>query len=335
MNLNNLENLQSEMKTLGFNSELLSQMEEKMKANLPEFNLYDSKLANTGRVDMKLFFKQSSQSDYYYLNKFEVCHQKGQPIKENEQIMILTKLEGKENFTTQSFEQIADAVKFFNDQKQMLSVQKGSSEFLIGKDIDHATKLAIVKDGNLEFVQKEFAQTLGNAAISHSIYVEKGKGFTTEQAVNLIQGRSVYRDDLVSQNGHQYKAWIKLDFDVPKDRFGNFMLNQYNDPAYGFDLPKVLDKFEILELRDPIQLEHLIQNIKNGNRVTATILKNGTEIKLALEAAPRYNQINLYSPEGRPEKREQYLKTANQQTLNQNKGMIQNRSKKQNQGLSV
>ncbi|RZM22227.1 MAG: hypothetical protein EOO88_30050, partial [Pedobacter sp.] len=75
MNLNNLENLREEMANLGFKKELIEQMEEKMKANVADFKLYDSVEATRGRVDMTLFFKQSGQSDYYYLNKFEVCYE--------------------------------------------------------------------------------------------------------------------------------------------------------------------------------------------------------------------------------------------------------------------
>ncbi len=336
MNLNNLENLREEMGNLGFKKELIEQMEEKMKANVAEFKLYDSLAATRGRVDMTLFFKQSGQSDYYYLNKFEVCHEKGAPIKEGEKIMVLTQMEGADKGMTKTFAHIAEGIAFFNGQRDMLKEQKGISNLVVGKDANHAVKLATMEDGKVNYVQKEFGQTYRTSPINQTIYVEKGKGFSAEQASNLIQGRAVYRDDMVSQAGQQYKAWIKLDFDVQKDRFGNFMINQYTDPAYGFDLSKVLDKFEIKELTDPAKREILEGTIRNGNRALVTVEKNGETVKLELEAVPRYSQINLYTKEGRPEKREQFLKQPDmKQEYAQSRNKAQDKNKKQGQGLGV
>ena len=336
MNLNNLENLREEMNALGFKAALIEQMEEKMKANVTEFKLYDAMEATRGRVDVGLYFKQSGQSDYYYLNKFEVIHEKGQPIKEGEKIMVLTQMEGADKGMTKSFVQVSEAIAFFNGQKEMFKENNGVSNLVVGKDANSAVKLATMENGKVNYLQKEFAQTYRTSPINQTIYVEKGKGFSVEQAANLIQGRAVYRDDMVSQAGQQYKAWIKLDFDVPKDRFGNFMLNQYTDPAYGFDLSKVLDKFEIKELGDPAKREILEGSIRNGNRVLITVEKNGEPIKLELEAVPRYSQINLYTKEGRPEKREQFLKQPDlKQEYAQNMNKAQEKNKKQGQGLRV
>jgi hypothetical protein len=298
MNLNNLENLQQEMESLGFQKALVAQMEEKMKANLAEFKLYDSVSATKGRVDMTLFFKQSSQSDYYYLNKFEVCHEKGLPIPQGSKVMVYTTPEGADKGMVKNFVHVSQAIAFFNEQKQELKV----------------------------------GQTYRTSPINQTIYVEKGKGFSSEQAVNLIQGRAVFRDDMVSQAGQQYKAWIKLDFDVPKDRFGNFMMNQYTDPSYGFDLAKVLDKFEIKELADPVQREILERSIRNGNRATVTVDKNGEKVKLEIEAAPRYSQINMFTKQGRPEKREQFLKA---EDFKQGRDRAHNKNKVQGQGIGV
>jgi hypothetical protein len=335
MNLNNLENLREEMANLGFKKELIEQMEAKMQANVAEFKLYDSLEATRGRVDMTLFFKQSGQSDYYYLNKFEVCHEKGQKIPEGHKIMVLTQTEGTDKGMTKTFTHIAEGIAFFNGQKDQLKEQKGISHLVVGKDANSAVKLATMEDGKVNYVQKEFGQTYRTSPINQTIYVEKGKGFSAEQAVNMIQGRAVYRDDMVSQAGQQYKAWIKLDFDVPKDRFGNFLINQYTDPAYGFDLSKVLDKFEIKELVDPAKREILESSIRNGNRPLVTVEKNGEAVKLQLEAVPRYSQINLYTKEGRPEKREQFLKVAPKLELDSAKEKNKSKNKTQGQGMGV
>ncbi|MBB2145760.1 hypothetical protein GM921_09700 [Pedobacter sp. LMG 31464] len=336
MNLNNLENLKEEMSNLGFKAALIEQMEEKMKANVPEFNLYDSAEATVGRVDMTLSFKQSGKSDYYYLNKFEVNHQKGPKIPDGEKVMVLTQLEGTDGFKMESFGNIAEAIAFFDSQKEALSQQKGFSHLVIGKDENHGVKMVSMEDGKVNFIDKEISQTYRNPSINQTIYVERGKGFSAEQAVNLIQGRAVYRDDMVSQAGHQYKAWIKLDFDVAKDKYGNFMVNQYTDPAYGFDLSRVLDKFEFKELADPAKRELLESSIRNGNRATVTVEKDGKAVKLQLEAIPRYSQINLYNKDGKTEKREQFLKSADlKQEYVESRNKAQNKNRQQGQGIGL
>lgn len=336
MNLNNLENLKEEMTNLGFKNELIEQMEEKMKANVAEFKLYDSAEATRGRVDLTLSFKQSSQSDYYYLNKFEVCHEKGAAIKEGEKIMVLIQMEGADEGIFKDMPNMSEAIALFNSRKEVLKENNGVCHLAVGKDANHAVKLATMENGKVNYVQKEFAQTYRTSPINQTIYVEKGKGFSAEQAINLIQGRAVYRDDMVSQAGHQYKAWIKLDFDVPKDRFGNFMINQYTDPAYGFDLSRVLDKFEIKELADPAKRELLESSIRNGNRTPVTFEKNGKTVKLDLEAVPRYSQINLFTKEGRAEKREQFLKVPDfKQEYAEGRNKAQQKQKTQGQGMGV
>jgi len=90
-----------------------------------------------------------------------------------------------------------------------------------------------------------------HAPVAQTFWIERENRFTTEQTSNLIQGRSVYRYDLLNIGGISYKAWIKLDFDKPKDRNQNYSTSQYHDPSYGFDLSKILDEFNIKELGDP------------------------------------------------------------------------------------
>jgi hypothetical protein len=332
MNLNNLENLQQEMRDLGFSPKLIEQMEEQMKANVPQFKLYDSMEATKGRVGLMLFFKQSSQSEYYYLNKFEVCHEKGQEIPEGQKIMVLTQVEGADKGMTKSFVHIAEGIAFFNGQKDMLKAQKGISHLVVGKDANAAVKLATMEDGKVNYVQKEFGQTYRTSPINQTIYVEKGKGFTAEQAANMIQGRSVFRDDLVSLSGKEYKAWIILDFDRAKDRFGNFEVKTFNVPGYGEDVSTVLDKFQIKELVDPAKRELLESSLRNGNRVPVTVEKDGKDVKLDLEFASRYCKVNFYKKDGSTEKREQFLK---QSDMKQEYAQSREKNKKQGQGLGV
>lgn len=77
-------------------------------------------------------------------------------------------------------------------------------------------------------------------------------------------------------------------------------------------------------------------SIRNGNRAILTVEKNGELVKLELEAVPRYSQINIYTKEGSPEKREQFLKQPNiKQEYAQSRNKAQEKNKKQGQGLGV
>lgn len=300
MNLNNLENLREEMKNLGFKDKLIEKMEDNMSKNVPEFTLHDSVPATKGQVDLALHFKQSGQSDFYYFNKFTVSHNQGKPLEEGQKYMVITKNEEGKNIV-KKHENVSDALAFFKEQK-------GNSELAVGKDAASKVMLASMENGKVNYVAKEFNRTFYASPVNQTIWLERGKGFTAEQAANLIQGRSVYRDDMMNMAGETYKAWIKLDFDKGKDRFQNYSINQYHDPSYGFDINKVLDKFNIKELGDPAKKVLLEASLRNGNRPLVTVEKEGQEVKVFLEAVPRYSQLNMYAENGKPEKREQFLK---------------------------
>jgi len=300
MNLNNLENLKEEMKNLGFKDKLIEKMEENMAKDVPEFTLNEVRPATKGQVDLALHFKQSSQSDFYYFNKFTVAHNQGKPLEEGQQYMVITKNEQGKNMV-KKLENVSDAISFFKEQK-------GNSELAVGKDAANKVMVASMENGKINYVAKDFNRTFYSAPVNQTIWLERGKGFTAEQAANLIQGRSVYRDDMMNMGGETYKAWVKLDFDKGKDRFQNYNTNQYHDPSYGFDINKVLDKFNIKELEDPAKRVLLESSLRNGNRPLVTVNKERQDVKVFLEAVPRYSQLNMYAENGKPEKREQFLK---------------------------
>lgn len=301
MNLNNLENLKTEMKTLGFSASLQEKMEESMKANLPEFILKDQINGHKGQVDLNLYFKQSGQSENYYLNKYDVALNEGKPLEPGQKYLVISPSEtpGKNNVWKR--ENVAEAIEVFKKHE-------GNAELAVGKDAAHKTRLASMEEGKINYVDKEFARTFRNPPLPQTIWVERGKGFTASQSVNLIEGRAVYREDMLTQGGLAYKAWMKLDLDGPRDRHMNFNMSQYHDPSYGFNLKEVLDKFAIKELENPKERQKLEAQLKNGDRPTITVEKNGEQLKLHVEAVPRYSQLNMFALSGRPEKREQFLK---------------------------
>lgn len=327
MNLNNLENLKSEMKALGFSKELQEKMEENMKQNLPEFTLKDKVQGHKGQIDLNLYFKQSGQSENYYLNKYDISLNEGKPLESGQQYLVISPSDtpGKNNVFKR--ENVAEAIIVFKKHT-------GNAELAVGKDAAHKTRLASMEEGKINFVDKDFARTFRNPPLPQTIWVDRGKGFTASQSVNLIEGRAVYREDMLTQGGLPYRAWMKLDLDGPRDRHMNFNMNQYHDPSYGFNLKEVLDRFEIKELDSPKEREKLEASLRNGDRPTITVEKNGEAVKLQVEAVPRYSQLNMYADNGKPEKREQFLKSTDQvKAVAQSKGKEKSATKAQGLGV--
>jgi hypothetical protein len=61
-----------------------------------------------------------------------------------------------------------------------------------------------MKAGRVDFVEKNFQHAYRTPARTQTFFVECGKGFNVEQGVNMIQGRSVFRDDLLNLGGSPY-----------------------------------------------------------------------------------------------------------------------------------
>jgi hypothetical protein len=326
MNRNNAENIREEMKNLRFSRKAIDEAQQKMEKGLSDFTVNDKINGNKGQVDITAHFRQSGQSDNYYLNKFVVALNTGKALEEGQKYMVISPNEqapGKN--LVKSFENVTEAIDFFKSQK-------GNSELAAGKDAANKVELAKMEGDKINYVAKDFQRTFRTPAQTQTFFVDRGRGFTAEQAANLIQGRSVYRDDLLNLAGQPYAAWVKLDFDSPKDRYQNYTTNQYHVPSYGFTTHEALDKYRIKEMDDPKKQESIMHAIENGNRPLVTTVKDGQDVKLHIEAAPRFRQINFFREDGKPEKREQFLKEPKlDQTLQLNKG----KEKEQEQGMAV
>jgi hypothetical protein len=326
MNLNNLENLKGELKELRFDKTLAEEMEKNMQKSLPEFQLRHQMPADKGQIDFNLHFKKSGQSDHYYMNKYDLALNNAKPLDEGHKYMVISPGEDGKN-KMRKFDSPNEAISYLKEQK-------GTSELASGKDVSHKTTLATMEKDKVNYVSKDFNTTFYTPPITQTVYVEQGQGFTAVQSANMLQARAVHRDDMVNRAGHQYKAWIELDFKSPKDNSGNYKVKQYHDPSYGFDLSKTLDKFDIKELADPAKRESLEESMKNGNRALITTTKDGLEVKMNIVASPRYGQLNFYAQNGKPEKREQFLQEPKlEETLNQGKG--QGKELSESQGVRM
>jgi hypothetical protein len=301
MNQNNLESLKTELKSLGFSDHLYEKMEAQMKNNVPEFELSDRMAGEKGQADYQLFFRQSSQSDFYYLNKFEVLLTEGKGLEKDQSYLIIAPSIDEGKNTVLKYDNAGQAVEVFKKQT-------GNAELAIGTSEKDKTRMAVMEEGKVSFVEKDFSRILRNPPVGQTFWLDRGKGFSASQALNLIEGRAVYRDDMLSKEGTAYKSWMKLDMDGPRDKYMNLNVNQYHDPSYGFNLKEVLDRFAFKELANEKLRDKLESSLKNGDRATVSIEKDGNLVSLKIEAVPRYSQLNVFNTEGKSEKREQFLK---------------------------
>ncbi|WP_316736763.1 hypothetical protein [Pedobacter aquatilis] len=301
MNQNNLESLKAELKSLGFSEALSEKMQAQMKNNVPEFELSDRMTGEKGQADFQLFFRQSSQSDFYYLNKFEVMLTEGKGLEKDQSYLIIAPSIDEGKNTVLKYQNVGQAVEVFKKQT-------GSAELAVGTSEKNKSRMAAMEEGKVSFVEKDFSRILRNPPVGQTFWLDRGKGFSASQALNLIEGRAVYRDDMLSKEGTAYKAWMKLDMDGPRDKYMNLNVNQYHDPSYGFNLQEVLDRFPFKELADEKLKDKLESSLKNGDRATVSIEKDGSVVSLRIEAVPRYSQLNVFNMEGKSEKREQFLK---------------------------
>ncbi|RKR80072.1 hypothetical protein BDD43_0165 [Mucilaginibacter gracilis] len=329
MNLNNLQDLQRELKDFGFNPKVTDELEKNMKALPGHFTLKDQLPGDKGIVDMTLHFHKSGQSDNYAFNKFEVTAGKVPPTIENQHYMVISADKEKpDKFLVKNFESPNEALDFFKKQK-------GTSELAVGESAEVKQNLASMKDGKLNYVNPDFRQAYFSPAVSQTFYIKDGKGYSATQAANLVQDRTVYRTDMMTKEGDPYKAWVRLDFDTKKDDYGNHKFKQFHHPTYGFDMEKTLNAFKIKELAEPEKKAELIRAFNNGDRVAVTAIgKDGKEAKVMAEVVPRYGKLNFFSEKGAMMKREQFTKTVAVET-SQNRSQSQNKAQQQSQSRGI
>ena len=331
MDAKNLENLKNEMVSLGFNEHLIGQMEAKMAANEPRFILFDSLESEKGRVEVGLHFNQSKSSEFYYFNKFDVVLEKQPPLAPGEQYLVASQRQG-EQVELSEFAMASLAVKHFNMKLEGTKEIRGTAQLFSGVDLESGKQLVSAKDGEIIHLEKDFYKTLKNPAPGQTIYLERGNGFTLEQATNMLLGRSVHRENILDINKHEYSAWVKLDFDAGRERNGNFPVKTFTE-GYGFDLAAVLDRFDFKELGSASGREALEDSLRNGNRAEVSVEVNGKLEKILAAAVPEFKQINLYSLDGKAIKRETHMKTEVEAELSVDKG--KSVKKEQSQGLGV
>ncbi|WP_316753264.1 hypothetical protein [Pedobacter gandavensis] len=329
INLNNLEDRKADMQALGASEQSIKEMEDKMRLGLLNFTVRETKPATNGHVDITYPFKRPEHSENYYFTRFTAAHYKIKPLEEGQSYFVITPKDGGKN-DVKKLDHPIDAIGEFKKRDK-------NCELAVGKDVANKTTLASMENGTVNYVSKDFRGSFYAKPTEQTFYCEEGKGFTAPQAGNMVQGRSVYRDDLVAFNtGEVYKAWVNLDIDSgKKENSPNFKLKSFRDPAYGFDLTKVIQDYKIKELEKPGELEKIDAALRNGERPLVTVVKEGKTIEVNLETAVRYGKLNFFRPDGKPEKRELFLKAPALENQMSNKDRSKENNLAENQALGV
>lgn len=124
--------------------------------------------------------------------------------------------------------------------------------------------------------------------------VDNAHQTTSTQAFNLLEGRAVEQEYRNALGGRQ-TAWVKLDFN-DKDNAGSFKRREFHSHI---DLEKTLEALPIREKANHADMEKLLNNLRNGERAPVTLLKEGKEIQVSVEANPQLKTVDLYNANGK------------------------------------
>ncbi|MEO6963405.1 MAG: hypothetical protein ABIY90_15650 [Puia sp.] len=128
-------------------------------------------------------------------------------------------------------------------------------------------------------------------------YGKNGPVIELLKGYNLLYGRAVYCEKLLSHVKVEYNSWIQFNF-LETDAKGNFRLQYFTD-GYGFDLNKTLERFPFLELEKPDSLEKLIGGLRKGNREPVTLSLDGKICSYDVEAVPQFKSLRIFDAEGK------------------------------------
>jgi hypothetical protein len=154
-------------------------------------------------------------------------------------------------------------------------------------------------EADMYFFNRYFLQLKnekGEESLTQSFRVGRENNITLKEGYNLMNGRAIYKE-MTPKEGEKYHAWLQLNFKETNEH-GDFKLRQFHE-NYGYDVKQVLAKYEIKELRYPDSAKSVIRSLERGNRQSVTIMHDGKEHKMSIEASPQFKSLNIYDSESR------------------------------------
>lgn len=191
-----------------------------------------------------------------------------------------------------------------NEEKFNLTFQAEFGKDTQKKVVDYSVDFTRSKKEDMYFVNN-YNATLKNddpaKEKTQKFYLNKGSGVTAKEAFNLLEGRSVFKNNLVkkpkegadpTEKPQKYEAWIKLDFSQ-KEENGNFKPQQYHQ-KWNYDLEKSLAKHPFKELDNSDKKLEVLRDLKKGDIVPVTYMKDNAERNWFAAANPKDRRVNVY-----------------------------------------
>ncbi|UUF12568.1 MULTISPECIES: hypothetical protein [Flavobacterium] len=152
--------------------------------------------------------------------------------------------------------------------------------------------LSFSKNAEGHFELDGFKSSLQNNSApedSREYYFKNGleNNFKLNEAYNLLSGRSVEHN----------QSWFQLDFN-DRDASGSYHLKEFRN-EYAYDLEKTLKAIPLKDISNTYEMEKLKNAIRQGDSVSAVLIKNGRENQIYIEANPQFRSLNIYDQQFR------------------------------------
>jgi hypothetical protein len=208
-----------------------------------------------------------------------------------------------------NFEYLRNQIKYTGFGEELADelkrkMESGTSDFTLTYQAEFGSQRveAILQfkkpDQKDQYYFNRFFLTLKNKEnepdLIQSFRIGRENNITLKEAFNLLNGRAVYKE-MVSKEGVHYKAWLQINF-KEIDEMGDFKMKQFHE-NYGFDLRQVLVRFPIKEFGTAESAKFLVRSLERGNRQLVTILHEGREKKIFIEANPQFKTLNFFNPD--------------------------------------
>ena len=175
----------------------------------------------------------------------------------------------------QGHEQFTIPVSYYVNEKERLNHELSFSKDQSGKYQFEGYKTTLQNESKPEEDRSQYFK------------VQEGNPVDTTQAYNLLAGRAIQKE----------KSWIQLDLN-DKDADGNHRIKEFHS-GYGYDLEKAVQQLPLKELSNKTQADKLKDALKQGNRQSITLIKNGNEHRFYIEANPQFKSVNIYDEHSR------------------------------------
>lgn len=260
----------------------------------------------------------------------------GRPMEQYKDNFLQIKFE---TMNTNNYDYLKDNIKYmgFGEKQnetlgQLMKEGKESFQLTFSTEINKKSFEAVLQfrksDNSDMYFFNSYKATLERSngeKLEQTFYLNKGKGVTTKEAFNLLDGRAVFKE-LTNKANEPYKAWIQLDFET-KDKHNNFEVKQFHE-NYGYDLKAAVAKFSVPELDGGEKEKSLLNSLQKGNVQAATIVANGEGQKVFLEANPQYKTVTIYDSNMHRLSQEQRQDLTKGQSQDQGKEQSQQKEQK-------